>query len=98
MSHGAKSSIGASAVRLVASSTPCPRGVQIKAAAANGGKVHVGLANTVTVNSADATDGFELSAGEGIFLAAADVADATDVWLIASTTGQKVFWWVVGEA
>lgn len=86
--HGAKSSIGTTAVQLVSASTRVNRGVQVKAAAGNSGKVFVGNAD-VTNGSADATDGFELSAGQGLFV---PTHDASNVWLIGSAADQKVFW------
>ena len=75
-------------------STPVAYGVEVKAANANGGRVYVGLSAAVTANSADGTDGFELSAGETVFLPLAMVpgGDVANVWVIASASGQKVFW------
>lgn len=86
--HGAKSGIGASAVQLVSALTAVNRGVQIKAAAANTGKVYVGNSD-VTAGSADSTDGFELSAGQGLFVPTHDVSN---VWVVGSAADQKVFW------
>lgn len=88
----AKSSIGGTAVQLTSTSTPLTYGVQIVAAAANSGKVYIGLANTVTAGgTSDTTDGFELSAGASIFLPKVYVLDASDVWLIGSAAGQAVY-------
>lgn len=89
--HGAKSSIDTTAVAIVATKTICRRGVQVKAAAANTGKVYVGNSD-VTNGSADATDGFELSAGQGLFV---PTQDAATVYAIGSAAGQKVFWFTV---
>jgi hypothetical protein len=89
--HGAKSAIGGTALQLVATKTICKRGVQVKAAAGNSGKVYVGNSD-VTAGSADATDGFELSASQGLFVPA---QDASTVWVIGSAGGQKVFWFTV---
>lgn len=94
----AKSSIGASAVQLISTATPFAVGLVVKAAAANTGKVYVAPSSAVTANSADATDGYELSAGETLFISPGEMkslslaADASLVYVIGSTTGQKVFW------
>ena len=91
----AKSSIGTSAVQLISTSTPVSYGVQIKAAAANASKVHVGFANTVTANADDTTDGYELAAGQEVFIPVAHSGlnrDASNVWLIATGASQKVFY------
>ncbi len=93
----ALSSIGGTALSLtaaVATPTKGPGGgCLVKAAAANGGKVYVGYANTVTAGTADATDGIELAASESLFVPAGLILqDLQNVWVIASTTGQKVFY------
>jgi hypothetical protein len=86
---GRKSAIGATALQLTATSTKCT-GVYVKASAANTGTVYVGK-STVTANSADATDGFELSASEGVFIT---VNDPSFVYAIASAAGQSLFFMV----
>jgi hypothetical protein len=85
--HGRKSAIGTTAVSLVAASNKVTRGVQLKAAADNTALVFVGNSD-VTTDSADATDGFPLAAGEGLFVA---VDDASKIYLRASSGTQKVF-------
>lgn len=89
----AKSSVGGTAVQLAASGA-VKYGVQVTAAPANTGTVYVGFADTVTANSADATDGVPLPAGASVFLPVVLLANkaASDVWLIASAAGQKVFY------
>ncbi len=98
----AKSSIGTSAVALTGTSTPVRYGVLVKAADGNSGTVYVGYADTVTANSADATDGIPLAAGASLAVPADKLPNrnATDVYLIASGAGQKVFYEVdaVGPA
>ena len=89
--HFATSNISTSAIQLVAAETKVKRGVQIKAAAANSGKVYIGKSD-VTNGSADATDGFELSAGDGLFV---PCFDASTIYVIGSAAGQKVFWLTV---
>lgn len=88
-SHGVKSSIGSTAVKLKASAIVCLKGVLVKAFFTNTDVVYVGGSSVVTANSADATDGFPLSPGEAIVL---DVADPSAVYLISPTAGQKVSW------
>lgn len=90
--HGAKSSISTTATQLSTNSTklstPLSKGVLVKAASTNSGKLYVGLSD-VTNGSADATDGFELSSGESIFIE----TDRLDrIYVIASASSQKAFW------
>ncbi|MBX3411572.1 MAG: hypothetical protein KF708_02550 [Pirellulales bacterium] len=89
--HGRKSEIGTTAVPLVATSRKGTRGVQLKAAADNSAEVYVGNSD-VTTDAADATDGFPLSAGEGLFVA---VDDASKIHLRAPSGTQKVFYLVL---
>jgi hypothetical protein len=88
----AKSGISTSAVQLTATSTPVLYGTLIVAAAANAGKVHIGLANTVTANAADATDGIELSAGGSLFVPRSLASDVNQIWVIGSAATQKAFY------
>lgn len=88
-SHGAKSSIGTTAVQMKASSVPANNGVMVKADSANSGKVYVGSSSGVTNGSSDTTDGFQLSAGDGVVIT---IDNANDIWLIGSAAGQKVYW------
>lgn len=89
--HGKKSGIGVNAVRLTAVSLDSVRvgAILIKASPDNSGRVYVGTDNTVTADSTDATDGFELSAGESVVV---EIDDPSKIFVIASATGQKVFW------
>ena len=90
--HGRKSSVGTTAVQLVTASTPATRGVLLRAAADNSGTVYVGNSSSVTADSADATDGMPLAAGDSLLV---KVDDASKVYVIASATGQKVFFLTV---
>ena len=86
--HGRKSAIGTTAVTLVNSSVKTKRGVLVKAASGNAGKIYVGVKG-VTADANDATDGFELSAGDSLEV---EINDCRRVFVIASEAGQKVFW------
>ncbi len=79
------------AVQLVSAASHLTKGVQIKAPETNSGVVYVG-ASGVTADSADATDGFPLSPGEGLFV---PVDDPSKLYVIASAAGQKVFWFAI---
>lgn len=87
--HGRKSGISTTAVQLTTTSNRCKRGIVVKAAVGNSGKVYVGSSLDVTADSADATDGFELSAGDSIMT---ETDDPSKLFLIASAPDQKVFW------
>ena len=84
---GAKSSISTSAVQITATDIKCVFGVLVKAAAGNTGIVYVGPLG-VTAGTADATDGVELSAGDGFLI---EIDNANKVYVIASAAGQKIF-------
>jgi len=66
-------------------------GITIKAADANSGKVYFGYANTVTAGTADATDGFELSAGQAYWIPKYSANDVTEIYLI-STNGSEIIY------
>lgn len=87
--HGAKSSVGGTAVQMTTNTIKTTTGVIIKAATTNTGIVYVGDDSAVTANAVDGTDGFPLTAGESITL---PILDASTIYLIASAAGQKVFW------
>jgi hypothetical protein len=89
--HGAKT-VGAAAVQILATAAPLSAGVQIKASDTNTGIVYIGDTSSVTANTADATDGFPLSAGQGLFV---PIDDVTRLYAIASAAGQKLFYAVL---
>ena len=85
---GRKSSIGTSAAQLTTSHVHAKRGVQIVADSGNSGSVYVGI-STVTADSADATDGVPLAAGESDVV---PVIDPTTIYVrAASGSSSKVF-------
>ncbi len=86
---GRKSSISTTAVQMTTTDFSCRRGVVIKAADANTGKVYVGFSSSITNDSADATDGIELGAGQSITL---EIDNANKIYVIGSAASQKVFW------
>lgn len=86
--HGAKSSIGATAIQLSSDTTVLSKGVLLKADNANSGTIYVGT-EVVTAGTNDATDGMPLMAGDGHFLEADQLAR---VYVIASAPGQKIYW------
>lgn len=81
----AKSGIWTTAVQLT-STYATTSGVYIKASSTNTWIIYVGN-STVTRGTTDATDGFELSAGEGVFI---KITDPTLIYVIYSTTGGRV--------
>jgi hypothetical protein len=87
--HGANGDVDTTAEALVSSSKRATRGVQLKAAAENTGTIYVGMDSGVTAGSVDATDGFPLAAGEGLFL---PIDDASKVYVIGSANNQRVYW------
>ena len=85
--HGSKVTIP-TAVQLTASSVKCERGVTVKASAANSGIVYVGNSD-VTKGTVNSTDGFELSAGNSIFI---EVNNVNKVYVLGSDVGNRVSW------
>ena len=85
--HGSKASIGGTALQLTTSEAPLRNGLLVRAATTNSGTVYVG-GSTVTADSAAATDGFPLLAGESVKV---EADKASLVYAIGSATGQKVF-------
>lgn len=89
MDHGAKSSIGATALQLTATTFACKIGVLVVAKDDNAGNIYVGNSD-VTAGSAAATDGSLVEAGRHVVV---DIDDPTDLYVIAdSGTGNKVFY------
>ena len=86
--HGRNSDVDTAAEQLTTVDTPCVRGVTVKAAAGNAEMVYVGNSD-VTDDTADATDGYELDAGESIFIA---VDNVNKVYVIGGAVNQIVYW------
>lgn len=84
---GALSSIGTTQVQLVSSGTNS-MALTIKADPTNTGIVYVGKTG-LTAGTTDATDGFPLWAGDSVDIF---IATLSNVYLIASASGQKVWW------
>ena len=75
--------VGTTAVQLTSTSTPLNAGIVVKADSNNSGNVYVGDSSVSTSN------GFALAAGEGI---AFEIDDASKVWVVADSSGQKIYW------
>lgn len=86
--HGRNSDIDTVAEQLTSLSVVTQRGVTVKAAAGNSDKIYVGNSD-VTDDTADATDGFELSAGESITL---EVDNVNKVYVIGGAINQVAYW------
>jgi len=80
--------IGTSVAALSADGASLKGGVQIVAASTNASIVYVGTRSTLTAGTANATDGFPLSAGDSIFL---PVRKESDVYCIADAVSQQVY-------
>ncbi len=80
--HG-QTTVGTTAVQLIAASTACKKGVLVKALSTNTGMVYHGK------NGVTAGDGYELTAGETVVV---EVDNVNKVYVIASAADQKVCW------
>lgn len=89
---GSKNSIGVTALQMTTTSKKTNGGVVVKASVVNSGRVYVGTNSSITANTNPSTDGFELAAGESVLL---PVDNQNSIYLIGSTTGQKVFWMTI---
>lgn len=89
--HGRNSSVTTTASQVTTSSIVAKFGIRIVAALANTDVIYVGNSD-VTADSADATDGFPLQAGESMFL---PVNNANIPYVRAASGTQKVFFAVV---
>lgn len=90
MTTGSNLDVDASAEPLTSDTTTFINGVVVKAGPGNGsGIVYISTNPSVTAGTADATDGFPLSAGETVSFA---VDRADKIYVIGSTTNLKVFY------
>jgi len=85
--HGSKLT-EAAACQLTTSSVKCERGVTVKASASNSGIVYVGNSD-VTKGTTNSTDGYELSAGNSIFI---EVNNVNKVYIIGTDVNHRVSW------
>ena len=88
LGHGSRSAIGTTAVQLTTTSITTRKGVLVKAGNANTGVIFIGNSN-VTAGTADATDGFELDAGESVMI---EIDNANKLFARSTMAGQRAFW------
>lgn len=86
--HGSRSGIGTTAVQITSTSVATRKGVLVKAGNSNLGVVFIGNSG-VTAGTVDATDGFELDAGESVII---EIDNVNKLFVIGSAVGQRVFW------
>ena len=91
-STGRKANVNTAAVQMTSSTVKAEHGVLVRAGAGNSGKIYVGNSSAVTANSADATDGFPLAAGESVVV---KVRNADGIYLIADGTNNDDIWWML---
>jgi len=85
------SSIGDSQAQLTATIRKAKRGVQITADASNPSIIYVGLTG-VTADSADATDGYPIAAGDTVVIPTRNPAL---LYVIAKTGSTGKLWWMI---
>ncbi len=84
--HG-QATIGTSASQVIAAATAAIFGISFKAAPDNAGIVYIGRSD-VTADTANATDGIPLAAGEEFFI---PTDNPSTVYAIASQASQGLF-------
>ena len=89
--HGSNRDVDTAAEQITTTSIVASKGVEVKAASSNTDIIYVGNSD-VTAGTTDATDGFELTAGESIFV---PVDNANKVYVIASAVNQIVYFLVI---
>jgi hypothetical protein len=91
---GSTGNAGKTTLGRAGAETFAPRGFQIQATAANTGKIYVSTLSTLTPNTAIATDGFELSPGQGLFIPPCvdldSTLDANSVYICSDVASQSV--------
>lgn len=85
--HG-RSLVGIHSSQINATSFACERGVLLKAAVGNGGTVYVGNSD-VTAGDNVTTDGYELTAGESVFI---EINNVNKIYAIASAEKQSLYY------
>ena len=88
---GANSDVDTSAEQLTTENISTSIGILVKASSSNTGIIYVG-GSDVTAGTTDATDGFELDAGESLFL---EGRNANEIYVIASIANQRVSYIVI---
>ena len=89
--HGANGDVDTTAEQLVTSSIAPSIGILVNASGTNTGIIYVGNSD-VTAGGTDATDGFELDAGESLMI---EGRDADEIYVIASVANQRVSYIVI---
>lgn len=88
---GANGDVDTTAEQLITTSVAPSIGILIKASSTNTGVIYVGD-STVTAGTTDATDGFELTAGESLMV---EGRDASEIYVIASVNNQRVSYLII---
>lgn len=89
--HGQKV-IGATAGQLSTMDHPTMKGVQLRAHPDNTGLVYIGSHPGVTADSAVATDGFPLEAGDQLFI---PIDNVNKIFVVGSAADQGIFWLLI---
>ena len=91
LDSGSNLDIDTSAEQITSTSYPATVGVLFRADSGNSGLVYLGNSD-VTAGTDASTDGFPLSAGDGVFL---QISNANLVYAIGSAVNQKIYFMVV---
>ena len=75
--------VGTTETQLTTVSTPCRKGVLVKAISTNTGIVYIGKTGVTTIS------GYELTAGEAVSI---EIDNVNKIFAIASVAGQGVCW------
>lgn len=92
--HGSNSSVTSSASQLTTTSYRAKSGVLVTVDVDNTETVYVGKSD-VTAGTADATDGLPLLLGGGVSAVVVPILDPSEIYVIAPSGTQKVYWFLV---
>lgn len=84
--------VGLTAAQISPLSYQAIYGVQLRSASSNTGKIYIGNSLSVTALTAPATDGFVLTAGDGLFL---PLSNVNLIYAISDTAAQILFFLVI---
>lgn len=76
---------------LYSTATTITYGVQIRLGTEATGRIAVGFTSAVTAESNAATDGYQLAAGDSIFIPKEVAGDLTGVYIISASGTQNVY-------
>lgn len=89
---GRKSSISDTPVRLTEIDLKADVGIQVLSDKNNGGQLWLGIRDDITVDTADATDGFPIDPGQGLLM---PVRNIRDIFVVSPSGLTQIARWMI---